>query len=49
VGVVHAPASSGTSCSDGNVRNGAETCDGAGVCAAGMPLVIDDANRAWPE
>ncbi len=34
----HAPAMSGTSCSDGNACNGAETCDGAGACKAGTPV-----------
>jgi RHS repeat-associated protein len=43
-GVSHTPASAGTSCADANLCNGTETCDGAGACAAGMPLVIDDGN-----
>jgi hypothetical protein len=43
-GVVHAAMSAGTSCSDSNVCNGDETCDGAGACAAGTPLDPDDGN-----
>lgn len=42
IGVTHAPAVAGTSCSDGNVCNGIELCDGAGACHAGTPLRIDD-------
>jgi hypothetical protein len=44
-GVVHAPASTGTSCSDGDACNGEEACDGAGLCAAGVPPgMMDDGN-----
>jgi RHS repeat-associated protein len=43
-GVTHAPLPTGISCSDGNACNGVETCDGAGVCLAGAPLVVDDGN-----
>jgi len=32
----------GTDCSDADVCNGDETCDGAGTCQAGTPLVCDD-------
>lgn len=32
----------GASCSDSNPCNGEETCDGAGSCTAGTPLVCDD-------
>jgi hypothetical protein len=35
----HAPAATGTSCSDDNACNGAETCDGAESCKAGTPIV----------
>jgi RHS repeat-associated protein len=30
------PAAAGTLCSDGNICNGMETCDGAGACAPGQ-------------
>ncbi len=36
-------AANGTSCSDGNVCNGAETCQ-AGACTAGTSLVCNDGN-----
>ena len=32
----------GSPCLDDDLCNGAEACDGAGVCAAGTPLVCDD-------
>src|SRR6266568_2007963 len=32
----------GASCSDGNLCNGEETCDGVGTCLAGTPSPIDD-------
>ena len=44
LGVLHLPLVVGTSCSDGNICNGLETCDGVGTCVAGMPPVIDDGN-----
>jgi MYXO-CTERM domain-containing protein len=34
----------GTSCSDGDACNGAETCDANGMCAPGMMLDCDDKN-----
>jgi hypothetical protein len=34
----------GTSCSDGNVCNGAELCDAKGTCTAGTPPNCDDGN-----
>jgi hypothetical protein len=40
---VHSPVADGTSCSDGNACNGAETCV-AGACTAGAPLQCDDGN-----
>ena len=40
---VSAPVADGTSCSDGNVCNGLETCV-AGGCTAGTPLSCDDGN-----
>ncbi|HEY2515473.1 MAG TPA: kelch repeat-containing protein, partial [Polyangiaceae bacterium] len=44
LGVAHAPAPSGTSCSDGNACDGVELCDANGSCAAGTPPAIDDGN-----
>lgn len=43
-GVDHAPESAGSSCADGDVCNGDESCDGAGACQPGSPIVIDDGN-----
>jgi hypothetical protein len=40
-GVVHTPLPTGTSCSDGNGCNGAETCN-AGSCVSGTPVVVND-------
>ena len=40
----HVAVAAGTSCSDGNVCNGAETCDPGGVCLAGTPLATNDNN-----
>ena len=37
------PVANGTSCADGTVCNGAETCQ-SGTCTAGMPLNCDDSN-----
>ncbi len=37
------PLANGGSCADGNMCNGAETCQ-AGVCVSGSPLQCDDAN-----
>ena len=42
--VVNAPLPAATPCLDTDVCNGAEACDGAGVCVAGAPLVCDDAD-----
>jgi RHS repeat-associated protein len=42
-GVTHVAVANGTSCSDGNACNGAETCQ-AGACAAGTPPVVNDGN-----
>jgi hypothetical protein len=36
------PEKAGISCGDADLCNGDEACDGAGVCAAGEPPVIDD-------
>jgi hypothetical protein len=44
LGVMHAPLSAGTSCSDGNACNGAETCNGLGACLPGTPPTVDDGN-----
>lgn len=43
-GVKHVPAAVGTSCADSNLCNGSEKCDAMGVCGAGVPLPVDDAN-----
>jgi len=43
-GVHHAPVATGTSCANANVCDGVETCNNAGVCAAGQPLPVDDSN-----
>lgn len=42
-GVVHAAVSDGTSCADGDVCNGAETC-GGGTCNPGVAPTVDDGN-----
>src|SRR2546428_2140272 len=42
-GCLHVPLLDGTSCSDGNVCNGAETCQ-LGVCSPGAPLNGNDSN-----
>jgi len=42
-GVTHTPLPAGDpACSDGNACNGIESCNGAGVCVAGTPPVLDD-------
>jgi hypothetical protein len=38
------PKPAGTSCSDGNVCNGAESCNSSGSCLAGTPPSCDDGN-----
>jgi hypothetical protein len=43
-GVAHVPVPAGTSCADGNVCNGAETCNCLGACVAGTPLAVNDGN-----
>ena len=43
-GVAHDPLAAGTSCADGDLCNGDETCDGAGACVAGIAPVLDDGN-----
>jgi hypothetical protein len=42
-GVVHTPRPAGTSCSDGNLCNGVETCDAGGSCQ-GIAPIVDDHN-----
>ena len=42
-GVSHLAVPDGTSCSDGDACNGAETCV-SGVCLAGAPPLVDDHN-----
>ena len=42
-GCAHTPVANGTSCSDGDLCNGAETCQ-AGVCTPGVPLDCNDGN-----
>jgi hypothetical protein len=37
-GCIETPKDAGVSCSDGNLCNGNEICDGAGACVAGTPL-----------
>jgi len=37
-GVTHAPVAAGTSCGDGNLCNGDETCDAAGACVEGIAV-----------
>ena len=39
---LHPPAPAGASCADQDLCNGNESCDGAGVCQPGTPVVIDD-------
>jgi cysteine-rich repeat protein len=44
-GVMHVPTAPGTPCpSNGDVCDGPEACDGAGVCRSGMPIDTDDGN-----
>src|SRR5690606_25931836 len=43
-GAEHTPVAAGTSCEDGDVCNGDETCDFAGTCVAGTALDPDDGN-----
>lgn len=38
-GCTHAPAATGTLCSDGNACNGVETCNAVGACVAGTAVV----------
>jgi hypothetical protein len=38
------PRAAGSSCADGTVCNGAETCDAMGFCIDGAALVVDDGN-----
>jgi RHS repeat-associated protein len=38
------PVAAGTSCADGDVCNGDETCDAVGTCLPGTPPVVDDKN-----
>jgi hypothetical protein len=44
----HTAATAGTSCSDGNLCNGQETCNAAGSCVAGAAPVLDDGTPAQP-
>ena len=41
-GVWHLTAAAGTSCTDGSVCNGLETCNAVGICAAGPAPLLDD-------
>jgi hypothetical protein len=43
LGAIHTPRPAGTSCSDGVLCNGAETCNASGHCG-GTPLVVNDNN-----
>ncbi len=42
--VTNEPYAAGTGCSDGNLCNGSESCDGAGQCAAGVAVNTYDGN-----
>ncbi|MBI4705385.1 MAG: hypothetical protein HY744_30130, partial [Deltaproteobacteria bacterium] len=42
--VTHPPELAGTPCPDGNVCNGAESCDGNGACVPGTAPPVDDQN-----
>lgn len=42
LGVIETPKIAGSSCSDGNPCNGAETCDGNGGCIPGTAPALDD-------
>jgi len=42
--ITHALVAPGTSCSDGNACNGAETCGTSGSCQAGTPPSLNDNN-----
>lgn len=42
-GVVHQPVPAGTTCGDGQLCNGTESCDASGTCQPGIPLP-DDGN-----
>jgi hypothetical protein len=44
VGVSHAPATEGTSCEDGDLCNGNETCNTAGNCVSRTAVSVDDNN-----
>jgi hypothetical protein len=41
-GIIHTPASPGTSCDNGDVCDGAELCNGSGGCETGVPLIVND-------
>ncbi len=43
-GVIHVAVAAGTSCADGNVCNGAETCNSSGSCVPGVLPQVDDGN-----
>ncbi|HKO91989.1 MAG TPA: DNRLRE domain-containing protein, partial [Polyangiaceae bacterium] len=42
LGVSHTPAPAGSDCTDGDLCNGAEACDGTGSCTEGEPPPLDD-------
>lgn len=44
-GVTHTALVAGASCSDGNLCNGPETCDGRGRCDPGIAPVLDDGDQ----
>ncbi|MBK8997394.1 MAG: hypothetical protein IPM35_16825 [Myxococcales bacterium] len=44
LGVTHTPAAAGTACGDGDLCNGDETCDVAGACQPGTPVLTSDGN-----
>ena len=43
-GVTHAPVPAGTSCTDDNACNGAESCNAGGACMPGTAPALDDQN-----
>jgi RHS repeat-associated protein len=43
-GVKHSPVAQGTSCADGNLCDGDETCNATGQCVSGTPAAVDDNN-----
>ena len=40
--VTHTPLAAGSSCSDGDVCNGVESCDSTGRCQPGIRMIVED-------